>query len=536
MATTENKVGVRWSKDEDNLLRQFCISNYVDHDSIAWVEVARQIGGRRTPQMCMNRWQQVLVPGLNKGPWSEEEDKLIHDCVNEGNPKWSDIALKLPGRIGKQIRERWYNHLDPSLKKGTPWTPQEVEVLFAEQRRRGNQWKEISTYLPGRSENDCKNKFNVAARKRKLTSTADHHQFDQSPSQGKRARTGGTQSSSSSSAGHVEMMLTEEQYHSFLLADCALAHIEPGEATAPELVNQILQWLKTRNALSFAQSPAEYSYPPLALYDHRYASIESDYPLNTLESLQINTGGNNEYSRGANTSSGSTSSSSSSKSSSSSGGSTFENIFDSPFFGTIHQGMEKFLASDESPLLSGLGPPLSRCNSLQSLSLSSSLLQSLLNTPSISRATTPPRGVSRTSDLSMLSQLLGHRHGVRQNQSAGGGQGRVQGQSQGQGEGQWMGQSQEEDEGQGGGEGSEAGGMAVCCVSSDVALAVEGLRQLSCPPSPASFAAGEENMYISSDSDSDGGDDGGDDDDAMDMSSVGHALTNVSKKQKSKSN
>ena len=45
-------------------------------------------------------------------------------------------ASHLPGRIGKQCRERWFNHLDPDIKKGD-WTPDEDAVLFETQRVRG---------------------------------------------------------------------------------------------------------------------------------------------------------------------------------------------------------------------------------------------------------------------------------------------------------------------------------------------------------------------------------------------------------------
>lgn len=48
--------------------------------------------------------------------------------------KWSRVAVLLPGRLGKQCRERWFNHLDPSVKK-TEWTPHEDEVLFNAQVR-----------------------------------------------------------------------------------------------------------------------------------------------------------------------------------------------------------------------------------------------------------------------------------------------------------------------------------------------------------------------------------------------------------------
>jgi myb proto-oncogene protein len=32
--------------------------------------------------------------------------------------------MSLPGRIGKQCRERWHNHLDPNIKKDK-WNPEE---------------------------------------------------------------------------------------------------------------------------------------------------------------------------------------------------------------------------------------------------------------------------------------------------------------------------------------------------------------------------------------------------------------------------
>ncbi len=33
-----------------------------------------------------------------------------------GNFKWSTLAERLPGRIGKQCRERWFNHLGNNIK------------------------------------------------------------------------------------------------------------------------------------------------------------------------------------------------------------------------------------------------------------------------------------------------------------------------------------------------------------------------------------------------------------------------------------
>ena len=67
-----------------------------------------------------------------------------------GNIKWSVIAAQLPGRIGKQCRERWFNHLDPTLKKGD-WEESENATLLKLQRQLGNRWCEIAKVLKGRS-------------------------------------------------------------------------------------------------------------------------------------------------------------------------------------------------------------------------------------------------------------------------------------------------------------------------------------------------------------------------------------------------
>ncbi|WIA37488.1 hypothetical protein OEZ86_014402 [Tetradesmus obliquus] len=103
------------------------------------------------------------VRTLNR--WTtEEHDKLAYLVDKWGSEKnWAKVAEEMPGRTGKQCRERWLNHMKPGIVKGN-WSPEEEFLLAQCHALVGSHWSKMTKRLPGRTENSIKNFWNATLR------------------------------------------------------------------------------------------------------------------------------------------------------------------------------------------------------------------------------------------------------------------------------------------------------------------------------------------------------------------------------------
>ncbi|KAG8079634.1 hypothetical protein GUJ93_ZPchr0007g3293 [Zizania palustris] len=140
--------------------------------------------------------------GVKKGPWTPEEDLVLVSYIQEHGPgNWRAVPTRTGlMRCSKSCRLRWTNYLRPGIKRGN-FTDQEEKLIVHLQALLGNRWAAIASYLPERTDNDIKNFWNTHL-KRKLQGGGDGGEGD-----GGAASKPSTQRLASSSKGQWERQL-----------------------------------------------------------------------------------------------------------------------------------------------------------------------------------------------------------------------------------------------------------------------------------------------------------------------------------------
>nr|XP_019963937.1 PREDICTED: uncharacterized protein LOC109643307 [Paralichthys olivaceus] len=87
--------------------------------------------------------------------WAQEEDENLKILFSKFGDEWKTIATFLPGRTEIQCRRRWHHHLNPDIVKDN-WTKDEDEKLAELVSMYGNrQWSFIAKCLKRRLGKDC---------------------------------------------------------------------------------------------------------------------------------------------------------------------------------------------------------------------------------------------------------------------------------------------------------------------------------------------------------------------------------------------
>lgn len=134
---------------------------------------SRQMKTSRSPaydsELVSNRKSKKRLAKRTKRPkniWGPEEDQKLLELIDVYGPsKWSTIAASMPGREGKQCRERWHNHLNPAILK-EQWTESEDLRLFLLYKLYGSKWSVLSFMFNGRTDNSIKNHWNSIMKKK----------------------------------------------------------------------------------------------------------------------------------------------------------------------------------------------------------------------------------------------------------------------------------------------------------------------------------------------------------------------------------
>lgn len=93
----------------------------------------------------------IMIKG---GVWRNTEDEILKAAVMKyGKNQWSRIASLLHRKSAKQCKARWFEWLDPSIKK-TEWSREEEEKLLHLAKLMPTQWRTIAPII-GRTAAQC---------------------------------------------------------------------------------------------------------------------------------------------------------------------------------------------------------------------------------------------------------------------------------------------------------------------------------------------------------------------------------------------
>lgn len=150
-----------WTNQEDELLLKIAQENNCQNWK-DWKDFSHLIPNRDHIQ-CYARYARIR-PGLVKGAWTKEEDEKLTSLVEAHGTSWVELEQHFSSRTAKQIRDRYINSLDPSIKK-EKFTKEEDNKIEELYEKFGPKWSKIASFIEHRPPDLIKNRYNSKIQK-----------------------------------------------------------------------------------------------------------------------------------------------------------------------------------------------------------------------------------------------------------------------------------------------------------------------------------------------------------------------------------
>ncbi|XP_069122390.1 snRNA-activating protein complex subunit 4-like [Argopecten irradians] len=149
----------KWVPEERELLHELAIK----HNMRNWDVIAKELGTNRSAYQCLQYYQQNLNENFTQRPWTEEEDSLLKEVVENcrvgTRVSWNQVCYFIEGRSWKQCQRRW-TQVDPATKRGRWSQEEDFKLLSAVHLHGTSNWQLIHEMVQGRSAYQCRDRYN----------------------------------------------------------------------------------------------------------------------------------------------------------------------------------------------------------------------------------------------------------------------------------------------------------------------------------------------------------------------------------------
>jgi hypothetical protein len=151
----KSRLHERWTVGEEQKLAS-AVETFGIHN---WANIVANVPGRSENQ-CRGKWQRMSskASATTSGAWTVEEQNMLVSAVETfGSHSWTGVALNVPGRSENQCYDKWQamSKKAASTASGT-WTVEEEKKLASAVETFGAlNWAEIAKIVPGRNYSQC---------------------------------------------------------------------------------------------------------------------------------------------------------------------------------------------------------------------------------------------------------------------------------------------------------------------------------------------------------------------------------------------